>query len=425
MRSRYPFRKEAFGGLLYKPQREAHHLLNQSAFALLEYLENNQFCAPVPAPVQNSLAALEDMLVDDGPPMLRGHRVHDRPDILSAPTIVEIYPTLWCNERCEFCYVGDHVENARPGDALAPDRIHSLAADLAGAGVFNVTILGGEPFLYSSLDILVDELAGQRLDVSLSTNGTIENTDVLEVVASRGAKLNVALHGATADVHNRVTRSNSFEKVIRFLGTCAEKGTGTHVTTVLHPLNVASIERVVGLVAGLGVSSMTVSYPNRAAYAKRRGATIPFATYVAALQRATEAGQRDSVRVRGNCHYNFLLPESTGKFDITSPVAKLLYGDKAGRSRLEMMPNGDLYPASSLFGKPAFLVANMFEDDLLQAWARSPVLSAMRVQPLPAVCQECEYSPVCGGGIRGDRLAAGEWDAPPDDCPVIQLPDEP
>ena len=38
-----------------------------------------------------------------------------RSGILSAPTYVEIYPTLFCNERCKFCYVGDKLNSYLPG----------------------------------------------------------------------------------------------------------------------------------------------------------------------------------------------------------------------------------------------------------------------------------------------------------------------
>lgn len=419
MRSRYPFRQEAFGGLLYEPQREAYHVLNESAFALLSFLEKNQFRGPPATVLQDGLQALANVLCDNGPEMLRGQLLHNCGNLLAAPTVVEIYPTLWCNERCEFCYVGEQVELARPEESLERGRIRFLADSLFRAGVFNVTILGGEPFLYTSLDMLLEELTASRMDVSLSTNGTVLDRTVLEVVAKQGVKLNVALHGANEATHNRVTRSNSFAKVIRFLEYCGASGVGVHVTAVLQDANASSIEDLVGLLSRLGVRSMTVSYPHPAEYAIAHASTVPFHNYAAALRRAVHAGERVAVQVRGNCHYSFLLEEYTGRFAGEKAPNRLLYGDKAGRSRLEMTPNGDLYPSSALFGLPRFKVANLFHDEWMKAWVDSPVLESIRNRPLPVGCRTCPHESVCGGGILGERLARNDSHLPPGDCPIL------
>ncbi len=423
LRPRFPFREEVFGGILYDTRTEDYFHLNPSAFSLLKFLDAHDLPEAVPDAVQKALEEFREQgLVQDrsdGGRMLRGKLIHDRPRVLSAPTIVEVYPNFTCNERCEFCYVGTEVESALPEDTIPRAKIPVIADKLARAGVFNVTLLGGEPFLYRSLDVLIEELARQNLDVSLSTNGTILNGIFLEAVAKYDVKLNVALHGPDAETHNAITRSDSFSKVLRFIEACSSHGISPHVTTVMHPKNESGIDDVVGLVSKLGITSMTVSYPQPSSYTKARGATVPFSKYAAVFRRAFDAGRKVSVKVRGNCHYNFLLREYGSGFDTNNPLSEFLYGDKAGRSRLEMTPSGDLYPTSTVFGRQEFKVANLFSDDLLDAWANSPVLQHIRDRDLPVACQDCGHHDVCGGGIIGERLADNEWDLPPEDCPVL------
>lgn len=420
LRSRFPFRKEVTGGLLYDPRREAYSCLNKSGFALLEFLDRDQFREPVPPVAREALSRFQDVIHESDRPMLRGRLVHDHPDVLASPTIIELYPNFTCNEQCDFCYVGTEVENASPANTLPREQIPRVAEKLAGAGVFNVTILGGEPFLYHSLDFLIAQLAMHDLDISLSTNGAVKNDEFLDAVKRYEVKLNVALHGPDAETHNRVTRSNSFSKVLQFIESCSELEIGLHLTTVLHPANASKTDDVVKLASSLGVKSMTVSYPHPTRYAKTHGATVPFREYARVARRAFDVGRAESVKVRGNCHYNFLLPEFDGTFDTKHPLAKLLYGDKAGRSRLEMTPSGDLYPTSSVFGQKEFLVGNVFKDDFLDAWANSPVLQRIRERQLPAVCQSCEYNSICGGGIIGENLSQDSWHAPPSDCPILE-----
>jgi AdoMet-dependent heme synthase len=421
-RSRYPFRQEVFGGIQYDPKTEDYFFLNKSAFAVLALLDEPEEDDPLPAIVQDAVKRMQaqGLLQDSDWRMRRGKLVHDRANVLSAPTIVEIYPNFTCNERCEFCYVGNEVESASPANALRREQVPLLAQKLAEAGVFNVTVLGGEPFLYHSLDFLVEQLATRALDVSLSTNGTVLNRNFLNAMKQYAVKLNVAIHGPDAETHDRVTRSNSFAKVTRFLEETAGVGIEAHITTVLHPLNMFRVDETVRLVGKLGAKSMTLSYPQPARYARKHGAIVAFPEYVARLRRAIDEGSAAGVRVKGSSHYNFLLKENDSKFGTRNPLSRLLYGDKAGRSRLEMVPSGDLYPSSAVFEKPEFKVGNVFEDDLLEAWADSPVLERIRERQLPAPCRDCPHEPVCGGGIIGERLAEDHWDLPPEDCPVLE-----
>ena len=74
-------------------------------------------------------------------------------NILSAPTYVEIYPTLTCNERCKFCYVGHALKKEMT--TMSKEAVDVTLTKLKDLGVFEISILGGEPFLYKHLDYWV------------------------------------------------------------------------------------------------------------------------------------------------------------------------------------------------------------------------------------------------------------------------------
>lgn len=98
-----------------------------------------------------------------------------RRDILCAPTYVEFYPTMRCNERCHFCYVGDVLNT---GSGFPVEQIPEMVANVAASGAFQFVILGGEPLTYKPLPALLDAVHDAGLVASMSTNGTVDRDDV-------------------------------------------------------------------------------------------------------------------------------------------------------------------------------------------------------------------------------------------------------
>jgi len=428
---RYPFRQEVFGGIAYDPLSEDFFHLNDTAYGVLEFLDaqniSQESLPTLPQPLVSGIFDLQASgLVEQSTnhlPRHTGRLTHSQVGLLAAPTTVELYPTFLCNERCSFCYVGYEVESARPTDTWGQERLPALARELSKAGVFNVIILGGEPFLYRHLGALLEALAAERLDVALSTNGTLYQEDLLETIARCNIKLNIALHSCIASVHNSITRSNTFQKVSSFARKAAHAGLNLHITIVLHPENLGSIEDTVEYVAQLGAKAVTISYPQPARYAVAHGAVVSFQRYRECFRAAVTRGSAHGLRVHGNCHYNFLVDEYSSGFDPSNPLADLLYGDKAGRSRVEVSSNGDIYPSSSLFGQLDWKVGNIFSDDLLTVWEHSEALNRIRGRILPPECSGCLHRIPCGGGIIGDLIAKNRWNLPPEDCPILKIPE--
>lgn len=426
IKPKHPFRKEVFGGITYDFNTEDFYYLNHVAFSLLDFLDKfNTQVEEIPFDLQKKVLALQDQGIvtqegDNYEKKERGQLAHNDPSLLSGPVILELYPSFLCNERCTFCYVGYQVE--RNGHlCMQKERISTLVGKLKDAGIFNVTLLGGEPFLYPHLDDLVVALSDAKFDISLSTNGTIENPDYLALFKEKAVKLNVAFHSHIESIHNSLTRNKmGYKKTLKTIEQTIQIGYIPHVTVVLHPSNLATIDGTINFLVALGIKSLTLSYPQPTDYCKDNHSTISFADYEYTFRKGYRLGKQQNISVQGSNHYNFLLNEYNNGFNIENPLAKYLYGDKAGRSRLEMTPTGDLYPTSSLFGNPDWLVGNIFENDLLDMWAHSPVLKKIRDRSLPLFCSTCEHQEICGGGIIGEIITNKCWDKPPLDCPLVQ-----
>jgi len=304
---------------------------------------------------------------------------------------------------------------------LSPSNIDEIAAKLRNWGVFNATILGGEPFLYKPLPLLIKSLAMHGLDISLSSNGTVHREEVFKAISESKAKLNIALHSHQSEVNDSITRCvGSHRKLLVTIRTLMAAHFPVHITTVLHPSNIKDIADTISFSADLGIKAMTLSYPQPANYARRNGSLLSFSAYERAFRNAFNVGRNRGIRVQGSNHYNFLLNEYSSGFDTSNPIAPLFYGDKAGRSRLEMTPSCDLYPSSFVFGRADWMVGNLLSTpDLAYAWINSPILKRIRNRRLPTECVQCEHKEICGGGLIGLLVEQDRWDKPPSDCPVL------
>jgi MoaA/NifB/PqqE/SkfB family radical SAM enzyme len=84
--------------------------------------------------------------------------------------IVQVHPSLRCNLFCKHCY-SSSAPNLKEG--LAVRSILSLLEQAKEIGYNVVSLSGGEPFLYGSLEQLVQEASGMGYFNSITTNGML------------------------------------------------------------------------------------------------------------------------------------------------------------------------------------------------------------------------------------------------------------
>lgn len=416
------FRREHFGGLAYNPIREDFFFLNNCSLTLLREIDSKRIVLDNNSINQYAVLFDENVIGVVSPQAPFGERGDSSQlceGMLRGPTHVELYPLLHCNERCRFCYVGYEVENpSQP--PMGKDAIVATIDNLARAGVFNVTILGGEPFKYTHLQFLLDTLVAGGFDIAISTNGTVDDEEIFAIIALHGIKLNLALHADVKSIHDYlVRRSGAFDQCTQTIRRVAALDIPFNVTTVLTGLTIGRTKEVVGLVHELGGQGLTLAFPQRTEYCTANGQTIPFSDYAAAYASAFSYGMEIGVHVKSSYHYDFVMDQDITEFDIENPMAEYLYGDRSGRYCIEVMPNADAYPSYELFGRKEWCIGNLAHDELSCIWRTSQVLDLFRKRPLPDACRTCQYRHICRGGQVSRGALAGDINRPPDDCPIL------
>lgn len=165
-----------------------------------------------------------------------------------------------CNNRCLFCAQG---EKRRESKALPSER---LASELvrARAGAAGLVLTGGEPTLHKHvLQLARLARALGYFPIQLQTNGRLLSLPkVLAALVDAGVtEFSPSLHGATAGVHDGLTRApGSFEQTVRGIENVVALGWPLVTNSVITRANLTTLPDLVALLARLGVPRAQLAF---------------------------------------------------------------------------------------------------------------------------------------------------------------------
>jgi hypothetical protein len=144
-----------------------------------------------------------------------------------------IYTNFDCNLACDYCCARSSPQADRNG--LGLDRVRRLAAEAVDAGVSELILTGGEPFLLTDIDEVVQACTVQ-LPTTLLTNGMLFRGRRLEALRrmdrSRLA-LQISLDSATADLHDGHRGKGSWAKAVSGIQIARAEGFRVRVAATL------------------------------------------------------------------------------------------------------------------------------------------------------------------------------------------------
>lgn len=113
------------------------------------------------------------------------------------------------------------------------------------------SISGGEPMLREDFEDIFDHITSRSAGYSLNTNGTLITPAIARLMRRKGSKM-ISLYGATADIHDHVTRNpGSFEAAMNGMALLKEAGAGFTVQIVPLRANYHQVEDMIKLARSL------------------------------------------------------------------------------------------------------------------------------------------------------------------------------
>jgi radical SAM protein with 4Fe4S-binding SPASM domain len=176
-------------------------------------------------------------------------QISDRALRLSVPLSVQLDLTYRCNEQCVHCYL-DHHDHGE----MTTAEIKHLLAEMAEAGVFILTLSGGEIFLRKDFFEILECARALTFCIKLKTNAVL----IREAQAARLRDLGVesiqiSIYSHRPEVHDAITKvPGSLRRSINAVRFLKAQGLKVVLANVLMTQNMPDYQSVRDLAAELG-----------------------------------------------------------------------------------------------------------------------------------------------------------------------------
>ncbi|MDX6646829.1 MAG: 3,8-cyclase, partial [Miltoncostaeaceae bacterium] len=127
-----------------------------------------------------------------------------------------------CNLRCRYCMPAEGMRWLPREELLSYEELARVAGVLAGMGVRDLRLTGGEPLVRSGLASLVRQLRGLPgvREIALTSNGVLLAGQIDDLVAAGLDRVNVSIDSLDPDRFEQLTRRRDLDRALASLAAC-------------------------------------------------------------------------------------------------------------------------------------------------------------------------------------------------------------
>ena len=296
---------------------------------------------------------------------------------LNIPLSVQLDLTYRCNERCIHCYL-DHDDHGEMNTA----EIKGLLDQMADAGVFFLTISGGEIMMRKDFFEILEHAHARTFSIKLKTNGVLIRKKEAERIRALGVEsVQISVYSHRAEVHDAITKMpGSFRQTIEAVRLLRTVGLHVTMANVLMVQNAQDYPGVRTLANELG-AQCTLD-PTITPMMDGDRSILELNVDKAALREVF----RDIALV-GNVE-EFCAPPQGVDEDALDMLPC-----SAGHTACYVSPYGDVYPCVQ-FPLPS---GNVRSTKFVDIWRDSPQLKEVRsitLRDMPS-CSQCTHGATC------------------------------
>lgn len=297
---------------------------------------------------------------------------------LRIPLSVQLDLTYRCNERCVHCYL-DHHDHGE----MTTAEIKDILDQMAEAGVFYLTISGGEIFMRRDFFEILEHAHRRTFCIKLKTNGILIRDGEAERIKAMGVEsVQISVYSNVPAVHDAITKvPGSLTRSIEAVRRLRSHGIRVVVANVLMTQNARDYEGVRALAAELGAQFII----------------DPTITPMMDGDRSILNLNVDENALREVFRNEALTGTSVEEFCAPPPGpdedALDMLPCSAGHTACYVSPYGDVYPCVQ-FPLPS---GNVRHTKFIDIWRDSPQLEEVRsitLRDMPS-CSKCVHGGTC------------------------------
>lgn len=311
--------------------------------------------------------------------------------------------TLKCTLNCIHC--GSRAGKARQNE-LSLDECYRVADQLVSLGCKNLTMIGGEVFLFKGWEKLAAYLTDKGLVVNIVTNGYILGELEIEKIRQAGLfNVGISMDGMEAN-HNQIRgRGDAFQRLKNSLDLLRQHGIATGVITTLMRSNFNDLEAMYAFLIKRGVQVWQLQLASPMGnLAGQENVTLSPAQVKQVIEFIRGKSREREMIV--------LAADSIGYFDdnetyIRGNSSPICYwgGCSAGISSVFIDSIGNVKGCGALYDD-IFIEGNLRERSLGEIWNDPGAFAYNRKfspDQLTGRCKGCEAGDLCRGGCRSSN----------------------
>jgi AdoMet-dependent heme synthase len=296
---------------------------------------------------------------------------------LNIPLSVQLDLTYRCNERCVHCYL-DHDDHGE----MTTAEIKHLLDEMAEAGVFILTLSGGEIFLRKDFFELLEHARRLMFCVKLKTNAVLIREREAARIRDLGVEsIQISIYSHRAEVHDGITLiPGSLKRSVDAIRFLKSQGLKVIIANVLMSQNMQDYPGVRALAAELGVEC-TLD-PTVTPMMDGNRSTVDLGVDRSALRQVF----RDASLV-GDVDEFCAIPAKPGEDELDATPCS------AGHTACYVSPYGEVFPCVQ-FPLPT---GNVRQQRFVDIWRHSDQMNDVRSIRLKdlATCPSCTHVGNC------------------------------
>ena len=326
--------------------------------------------------------------------------------LLPAPGLADVVVTERCNHRCDYCFVKGKNDVRSMWPQTAEAAVEFMLRASRDAKVVHFVLFGGEPLVVFDLIRHLVDYAQLRsgsdkvVRFDMTTNGTLMTEEMAAFLSARGIKYLLSVDGGkeTHDAQRKlVGGGSSFDEVMSRLPMMKryQPWQGSRVT--VHPESARDLYEGVRLLYGRGINQFIIGPATGIEWTDEA-----LAEYERQMQLVTDLYVELKAK---RAPFRMTLYEKD--LDAKKGAAVGKWGCGAGRGRLCIGTNGDLYGCAKILGVSRGAEVHKLGDvwtGITNVRARRDLLNC-HPQARPK-CAACEWHDECSGGCP-----ATNWEA--------------
>lgn len=316
--------------------------------------------------------------------------------------------TLKCNLACSHC--GSRAGDAREGE-LTTDEALDMVRQLKGAGIREITLIGGEAYLRPDWLTIAKAIADHGMMATMVTGGLGISAHLAAKIAEAGiTSVSLSIDGLMT-THDRLRGvPGSWKAAFRALAHLRAAGVAISANTQINRASMPELPALYELLREAGIHSwqlqLTVPMGRAADQAELLLQPYELLDLFPMVAELAERGIRDGVRVRPGNNLGYFGPYEALLRGAGNPDQHWS-GCQAGVQVLGIEADGAVKGCPSL-PTTAYTGGNIRDMALSDIIDHSEQLAFNRgqhdpekaVEALWGFCQGCYYAPVCRGGCN-------------------------